>query len=96
MEGSETALPTKLEMESVARGGEAMEMVPYDVVLEEASHLHPFVGWLRQKGINVAAEGGKRVRVFLLEDSPVLAEISALTEWVERIEPYVAPEIPMP
>lgn len=66
---------------------------PYDVLLTEPEARAPLLAWLKERGVPVAGAQGRKVRIYALQESPVLDEIVGLTEWVEQIEDYVAPKL---
>jgi serine protease AprX len=90
---SDLALPKEIEMASYGAVGDSKRMVPYDVLLLESEHLGDLQRWLQAKMVNVAAAEGKKIRIFLLEDSPLVDEIASLSDWVDHIEPYVPPKL---
>jgi len=67
-------------------------MLTYDIRLHRAEDLQEVIVWMQQNRVNIAGYGGKKIRIYLLEDSPVALEISALPE-VALIEEYVEPEL---
>jgi len=65
---------------------------PYDILLTAEPARAPLLKWLQVRTVPVAGSQGKKVRIYALRDSPILDEISALTEWVDRLEVFVPPK----
>lgn len=65
---------------------------PYDILLTTEKARAPLVKWLQKRSVPVAGSQGRKVRIYALRESSILDEISGLTEWVERLEIYVAPK----
>jgi hypothetical protein len=66
---------------------------PFDVLLHSAGDLPAFLAWLRSRQVTLGPARGNKVRVFVAEGSPVIAEIRSQVAWVDRLEEYVPPEL---
>lgn len=71
----------------------AVVLVRFDVLLLRPDALQPFLDWLRERQVTVKAASGVKVRISLGENSPLVAEIGNLKEWVICIEEYVPPKL---
>lgn len=92
-EGDESR-PRVREM-ALSRGSvrtDVRAMITYDVMLREAEDLGRVRDWLAGNGVEVAAAAGNKIRIYLLEDSPLLGEIADLPE-VAVVEAYVPPKL---
>jgi serine protease AprX len=67
-------------------------MVTYDIRLQRELDMVPVSAWLGQNHVSVSGKGKRKVRIFLLENSPLREQIASLPG-VERIEEYVAPTL---
>jgi serine protease AprX len=68
------------------------KMLAYDLRVHAEEDLPKVLQWLQQHGINVAGSKARKIRLYLLEDSPLVNEISALAE-VAQLEEYVPPKL---
>ena len=66
-------------------------MLTFDLRLNRADDLPDVEAWLEQRGVAIAGRSRRKLRIYLLEDSPLLGEISALQE-VASLEQYVLPK----
>lgn len=68
---------------------------PYDVLLTSEKARPKLVKWLQAPSRNVPVAGaqGKKVRIYALRDSAILDEIRGQTEWVDRLELFIAPKL---
>lgn len=73
-------------------GDVGLAMLTYDVRLHREEDVAAVVDWLRGHGVNIAGTGGRKIRLYLLEDSPLANEIAALPE-VASMEEYVPPKL---
>jgi len=64
----------------------------FDILLRREADQQPVQDWLAQNQVPVLGASRRKIRVSLLEDSPLLQSIPALPE-VERLEEYVPPEL---
>jgi len=67
-------------------------MLTYDVRLHREEDLDHVVKWLQEHGVSIAGARGRKIRLYLLETSPLQHEISALPE-VANMEEYVPPKL---
>ena len=65
---------------------------PYDILLTDEKARAPLLKWLQSHNVPVAGAQGKKIRIYALRESPILDEIGALTDWVDRLEVFVAPK----
>jgi serine protease AprX len=66
-------------------------MLTFDVRLHRPEDLPTVQAWLTQRGVAIAGTSQRKIRVYLLESSPLLDEIPALQE-VASFEQYVLPK----
>ena len=85
-------LPGEVEALSESDMTGAKAMLTFDVLLREPDGMQPVMTWLKQNHVNIAAAQGDKIRLYLLEGSPLIDEIASLPE-VEFMEPYVAPRL---
>ncbi len=67
-------------------------MIAYDIKLHRAADLPVVKQWLEQQRVPIAGAANRKVRVYLLEDSPVLGDLANLPE-VQSSEEYVRPKL---
>ncbi|MEO8424675.1 MAG: S8 family serine peptidase [Actinomycetota bacterium] len=67
-------------------------MRQFDVRVHRLEDVGPLRDWLRSNEIAVAGIGGKKVRVYILEDLGVEARIAALPD-VATVEEYIPPKL---
>jgi serine protease AprX len=72
--------------------GDTHRMVTYDVRLHRAEDLDKVRGWLADHHVDIAGSSNRKIRIYLLGDSPVFAELVDLPE-VERCEEYIQPKL---
>lgn len=72
--------------------GEAEEkkMLTFDILLHRPDDLPNMTLWLQEKNIPIAGASGKKIRVYLLEDSPLQEEIAQNTA-VQSFDEYIVP-----
>jgi subtilisin family serine protease len=70
----------------------SLAMRAFDVRLHRAEDLPVVESWLDDHNVDVAGSGGRKIRVYALEDSPVLDQVRDLTE-VALVEQYVEPKL---
>jgi serine protease AprX len=68
------------------------QMKTYDVRLHRSEDSNTVLTWLQQHNVAVAGAAGRKIRIYLLEGSPVLGQVAALPE-VQRFEEYVPPKL---
>lgn len=72
--------------------GAERAMFCFDILLHRAEDAATVEQWLNNHNVAVAGANGRKIRVYLLEGAPALAEIPALPE-VASFEEYVAPTL---
>lgn len=77
---------------ALAGSTRSMAIQAFDVRLHRAEDLASVETWLHDHSVAVAGSGGRKVRVYALEEAPVLDEIRSLPE-VVLVEQYVEPEL---
>lgn len=92
LDSAAATLPT-FDATTIAPSGAVAVVEPYDLRLAAESARAPVLEWLTARGVPVAAARGRKVRIYTLRESPLLDEIAGLTEWVERVEVFVAPKL---
>lgn len=70
----------------------ARAIKPFDVRLHRAEDRPTVEAWLRDHNVAVAGSGGRKVRIYALEDTPILDEIGDLPE-VMLVRDYVEPKL---
>ena len=88
--GAVTDLPALGGMAASPDAGR--RMFTYDVRLHRGEDLGTVRAWLEQRGVAVAGAEDRKIRLYCLEDSPVLAEIAARPE-VQSFEEFVPPRL---
>jgi len=83
------ALPPLRAAPGLAR---ARAIQAFDVRLHRAEDRPTVETWLREHDVKVAGSGGRKIRVYALEDAPVLDEIRDLPD-VGLVEQYVEPKL---
>jgi hypothetical protein len=73
-------------------GADARQMLTYDIRLHPGEDLAGVLDWLRDHNVSVAGSGRGKVRLYLLEGSPLLLEIQNLPA-VARVERYRPPKL---
>jgi subtilisin family serine protease len=66
---------------------------PFDVLLLTEAALPSLLAWLQSRQVTIGPARGRKVRLYLAQESPVVEEIRGLVDWVDRIEVYVAPRL---
>src|SRR5262249_40312668 len=72
--------------------GRELKMVTYDIVLHQKIDLEKVLQWLKSHSVNIAGASEKKIRLYLLENSPLLGQISTLPE-VALIQVFVPQEL---
>jgi subtilisin family serine protease len=90
--GTAAATVPTFDATTIAPSGGTTPIEPYDVLLTADKARAPFLKWLQKRSVPVAGSQGRKVRIYALRESAVLDEIGALTDWVDRIEVFVAPK----
>ncbi len=70
----------------------ALAMQSFDVRLHREEDQPGVETWLGERNVEVAGAGPRKIRIYALEEAPVLSEIEGLPA-VERVEPYVEPKL---
>ncbi len=70
----------------------AARMVTYDLRLHRSRDLQRVRDWLEQHGVSIAGASGRKIRLYLLENSDLPYEIAALPE-VAILEEYIPPRL---
>jgi subtilisin family serine protease len=71
--------------------GAGVPMLTFDVRLHRVEDRPAVEAWLKAKGVAIAGTSQRKLRIYLLESSPLLTEIPALQE-VASFEEYVLPK----
>ena len=72
--------------------GDTHRIVTYDVRLHRAEDLDTVRSWLETQHVAIAGASSRKIRIYLLGDSPIFAELVDLPE-VERCEEYIQPKL---
>jgi serine protease AprX len=83
--------------QSVSRGpgvstATGLQMLTFDVRLHVPEDNAKIVQWLRDLNVTVSGAKGRKIRLFALENSPMLSDLALLPE-VDLIAEYVEPEL---
>jgi hypothetical protein len=70
----------------------AREMVTWDIRLHRESDKSELTSWLENRGVAIAGEAGRKVRIYCLEGDPKVGEIASLAQ-VQKIEQYISPKL---
>jgi serine protease AprX len=75
-------------------GGPAkgISMLCLDIILHRKEDADEVIQWLNERRVAIAGASGRKIRVYLLENSPELVDIPALPE-VELMQEYVPPKL---
>lgn len=68
------------------------QILTFDILLHREEDLTLLLQWLEEKQVAIAGSGGRKIRVYLLEDSPLQNEISAHT-LVQSFDQFVPPKL---
>jgi len=71
---------------------EEQNILTYDIRLHQAEDLETVRKWLKDRGVNVAGAIGQKIRIYLLEESPLADEIAQLPE-IAIMEEYIPPKL---
>ena len=85
-------LPT-FDAGALAPAGAVAAIAAFDILLVNDAARDPLVAWLQERNVPIAAARGRKVRIYALPDSALLDDITGLTDWVERVEVFVAPKL---
>jgi serine protease AprX len=77
---------------SAAAPTAGVSMLTFDIRLHRSEDAPAVLSWLGQKQVAIAGASGRKIRVYLLEDSPLLDEIRDLPE-VAATEQYLLPKL---
>lgn len=64
----------------------------YDVWLHDANDGQSVLAWLDKQRVNVGGASGRKIRIYVLEDSAILNDINALPA-VAKLEEYITPKL---
>jgi serine protease AprX len=67
-------------------------MLAFDVRLHDPNDRQKVEGWLNDRNVAIAGSSGRKIRIYVLEDSPVLGELPQLTE-VDTLAEYKKPQL---
>jgi serine protease AprX len=68
------------------------KILTYDLRLHQEEDLTLVKDWLKNKNVNIAGASGRKIRFYLLENSPLADEVARLPE-VASIEEYIPPKL---
>ena len=71
---------------------EEKQILPFEILLHRDDDLPAMLRWLEERKVAVAGSGGRKVRVYLLEDSPLRDEIS-VNLLVQSFEQFIPPKL---
>jgi len=91
--GSAAATVPTFDATTIAPTGGTTPIEPYDILLTDEKVRARVLKWLQSRRVAVAGSQGKKIRIYALRESPILDEIRALTDWVDRIELFVPPKL---
>lgn len=94
LEPPDVSMPREVDVagfRTKARTG-AKNVITYDIVLREETSLMEVLRWLEEQHVNISASAGNKIRVHVLEDSPVIEDCASLPD-VAFIEPYLPPKL---
>lgn len=83
------SLPAQGEGNSSQAG---LRMLTFDIRLHSPGDLGTVMQWLAIKHIAIAGVSARKIRIYILEDSPLLAELASLPE-VDVVAEYVIPQL---
>lgn len=85
-------IPRIAATDAVAGSATSVAMRTYDVLLQSAQELEPVQKWLDEHKVGIAGSGRTKIRIYLLDNSPLLGQLQELPE-VMRVEEYVPPRL---
>jgi len=92
LESAAAMLPS-FDAVSLAPATGITPVLPYDIRLTSEAARAAVLEWLEQHGVPVAGARGRKVRIYALQESPLLDELRGRKDWVEQIEDYVPPKL---
>lgn len=69
------------------------KMVTYDILLHIEEDLDKVLDWLKDHNVNIAGAKRRKIRIYLLDDSPFLEEIANLPEVALGPIEYIQPKL---
>ena len=67
------------------------DMLTFDILLHDQIDMGKMMGWLESQNIAVAGKAGNKIRIYLLEDSPLIYEVGSHV-LVKSFSEYIAPK----
>jgi len=95
MDPSQSAPETTTQALPAGGPGQAssgLNMLTFDVRLHIPDDRSTVEKWLQGKNVAIAGSSGRKIRIYLLENSLILTELASLPE-VDTLEEYVAPQL---
>ena len=87
------SIPDTKQMRGVdSLSRDELKMITYDIVLHQEEDSQHVTEWLQSHAVNIAGTSRKKVRLYLLENSSLLSQISVLPE-IALIQKFVPQEL---
>lgn len=67
-----------------------VKMLTFDVRLNDPADMQHIEDWLKARNLTIAGLGSRKIRFYITENSPLLDDLSSLSE-VDRVDEYVPP-----
>jgi serine protease AprX len=74
------------------RDSQGLRMLTFDVRLHLPEDIVTVMEWLQAKHISIAGSSARKIRIYVLENSPVLGELASLPQ-VDMVAEYVTPQL---
>jgi serine protease AprX len=71
---------------------QGLKIITYDLRVRNEKDLDDVLSWLRKQCVSIAGASDRKIRFYLLENSPIIDQVGALPE-VVSIEEYVPPKL---
>lgn len=84
--------PTPALPVAAALSQDQVALTTFDILLHRSDDAQIVLNWLKSKNVSVAGSSGRKIRVYLLANSPLLFDIPDLPE-VAAFEEYVLPKL---
>ena len=82
-------MATKTVKSPAAPSPEAgLKMITYDIILHREEDLQKVLNWLQAHNVNISGASRKKIRIFLIENSPLLSDIRRMPE-INQIQEFI-------
>ena len=82
-------MATKTVKSRVAPSPEVgLKMITYDTILHREEDLQKVLNWLQEHNVNISGASRKKIRIYLIENSPLLSDIRRMPE-INQIQEFI-------